>query len=85
MLVFGSESSGLPPDLLEGHAARRVYVPIREGVRSLNLANTVALALYTAMHRAGCPLPDNDGIYEAHPRAADDVWPRDVLGSEASG
>jgi tRNA (cytidine/uridine-2'-O-)-methyltransferase len=63
ILVFGSESSGLPPALLEEFGANRVYVPIREGVRSLNLANTVALAAYTALHRSGAELPDNDGRY----------------------
>jgi tRNA (cytidine/uridine-2'-O-)-methyltransferase len=75
VLVFGSESAGLPPELLERHPGRRVYVPIRPGVRSLNLANTVSLALYTALVRAGLPLPDNDGVHEPHPQGADDVRP----------
>ena len=75
VLVFGSESRGLPAELLQRHPDRRVYVPIRSGVRSLNLANVVCLGTYTAMVRAGLPLPDNDGRYEAHPRAAEDVWP----------
>jgi tRNA (cytidine/uridine-2'-O-)-methyltransferase len=77
VLVFGSESRGLPPPLLAQHRERRVYVPIRAGVRSLNLANVVCLGLYTAMVRAGVPLPDNAGRYEAHPHASDDVWPSD--------
>lgn len=75
LLVFGSESRGLPAELLAAHPGRRVYVPIRSGVRSLNLANVVCLAAYTAMVRAGLALPDNDGRYEAHPRAAEDVRP----------
>ena len=75
VLVFGSESRGLPPGLLEEHAARRVYVPIRAAVRSLNLANVVCLATYTAMARAGLPFPDNDGTYAPHPLAAADVRP----------
>jgi tRNA (cytidine/uridine-2'-O-)-methyltransferase len=74
-LVFGSESRGLPAELLERHADRRVYVPIRSGVRSLNLANVVCLATYTALVRAGLPLPANDGAYEPHPEAALDVRP----------
>ena len=61
LLVFGRESTGLPAELLESRPDARVYVPIREGVRSLNLANTICLAAYTAMNRAGLPLPDNDG------------------------
>jgi len=75
LLVFGGESTGLPPALLAAHSDRRVYVPIREGVRSLNLANTVCLGLYTALDRAGLPLPDNDGRYVAHPGAGGDVRP----------
>jgi tRNA (cytidine/uridine-2'-O-)-methyltransferase len=77
VLVFGPESSGLPPELLERYPERRVYIPIRPGVRSLNLANAVSLGLYTALVRAGVPLPDNDGRHEPHPRAAADVRPRE--------
>ena len=75
VLVFGCESNGLPSELLERFASRRVYVPVARGVRSLNLANVVCLAVYTAMDRAGVPMPDNDGTYEAHPLANEDIWP----------
>jgi tRNA (cytidine/uridine-2'-O-)-methyltransferase len=79
LLVFGSESTGLPAALLEAHGDRRVYVPIREGVRSLNLANTVCLGLYTAIDRAGLPLPDNDGRYVAHPGGGRDARPSECV------
>ncbi len=79
LLVFGSESKGLPAELLDVHADRRRYVPIRAGVRSLNLASAVCLAAYTAMRGAGVALPDNDGTYDPHPRRDEDVWPADVL------
>lgn len=69
LLCFGSETSGLPAGLLEAHPQRRVYIPIREGVRSLNLANVVCLAAYTAMVSAGLALPDNDGAYRRPPGA----------------
>jgi len=84
LLVFGSETAGLPPELLGAHPDRRVYVPVRAGVRSLNLANVVALAAYTAHVSAGLPLPDNDGRYEPHGAPADAVSPRAALerGSE---
>lgn len=75
VLFFGAESSGLPPELLQAHPDRRVYVPLRPGVRSLNLANVVCLGTYTALDRAGVSLPDNDGAYRAHPDAALDVQP----------
>jgi tRNA (cytidine/uridine-2'-O-)-methyltransferase len=84
VLVFGCESRGLPPSLLERHPARRVYIPIRAGVRSLNLANAISIAVYTALVRAGMPLPDNDGEYVPHPQAQSDVWPhqRATLGAD---
>ena len=75
VLVFGCESKGLPSELVEAHAAQRVYIPVARGVRSLNLANVVCLGVYTAMVRAGVALPDNDGSYEAHPLANEDLWP----------
>lgn len=77
LLVFGSETKGLPRDLLERNPDARVYIPIQPGVRSLNLANTVALAAYTALVRAGVPLPDNDGHHEPHPDAGENVTPSD--------
>lgn len=48
VLVFGSESSGLPPELLAAHPERHVRIPIGGGVRSINLANAVAIGLYAA-------------------------------------
>lgn len=48
VLVFGRESDGLPPALLDAHPGRHVRIPVREGVRSINLANAVAIAMYAA-------------------------------------
>jgi tRNA (cytidine/uridine-2'-O-)-methyltransferase len=81
LLLFGSETKGLPEALLQAHPGARVYVPVRPGVRSLNLANVVCLATYTALNAAGMPLPANDGSYVPHPRRADDVRPFDVVRS----
>ena len=61
-----------------------MYVPIRPGVRSLNLANAVCLALYTAMNRAGCPLPDNDGRHVPPQLDAGKVRPADRLNEAGS-
>ncbi len=69
VLVFGSETSGLPPELLEEHEDARVYIPIEPSVRSLNLANVICLAAYTALDRAGVSMPLNDGGFEPHPDA----------------
>jgi tRNA (cytidine/uridine-2'-O-)-methyltransferase len=51
-LLFGSESSGLPPSVRERFAERTVGVPMPTGaVRSLNLATTVGIVLYDALRR----------------------------------
>jgi len=69
VLVFGSETSGLPAELLEEHGDARVYIPIERSVRSLNLANVICLAAYTALDRAGASMPANDGGFDPHPDA----------------
>ena len=52
--VFGPETRGLPADVLAGFPEpRRLAVPMREGNRSLNLANTVALVIYEAWRQNG--------------------------------
>ena len=48
VLGFGCESDGLPPALLEQYPERYVRIPISGGVRSLNLANAVASAVFAA-------------------------------------
>jgi len=51
VLVFGSESSGLPDSLLADHAAAQLRIPTRSDVRSLNLSNAVAVASYEALRQ----------------------------------
>jgi tRNA (cytidine/uridine-2'-O-)-methyltransferase len=51
-LVFGPETRGLPESLLRENWDRCVRVPMTNpNVRSLNLANTVAIALYEALRQ----------------------------------
>ena len=45
-LVFGRESRGLGLGIIEAHADRCVRIPMREGLRSLNLSNAAAVAVY---------------------------------------
>ena len=52
-LVFGCESSGLPQDLLDAHPSQTFALPTIGQVRSLNLANTVAVVLYEAHRQLG--------------------------------
>lgn len=51
VLVFGSETSGLPDSLREAAGERALRLPTTEKVRSLNLATTVAVALYDVARR----------------------------------
>ena len=53
ILIFGSETTGLPAAWLERWAERTVYVPILGNVRSYNLANTVSVVLAQASLNAG--------------------------------
>lgn len=54
-LVFGRETRGLPPELLAQRPDRCLRLPIRADARSLNLSNTVAVALYEALRQGGFP------------------------------
>lgn len=54
-LVFGRESRGLDPVILERFSDRCVRIPMREGLRSLNLSNSVAIGVYEALRQQGFP------------------------------
>lgn len=53
VLVFGSESQGLPDDILAASGERNLRIPTRPAVRSLNLSNAAAVALYEAQRQWG--------------------------------
>ena len=50
-LVFGRESAGVP-DTVHAACDVRVRVPLADGARSLNLANTVAIALWERLRQS---------------------------------
>jgi tRNA (cytidine/uridine-2'-O-)-methyltransferase len=51
-LVFGSESRGLPPEVLARYAERTLCIPIPTGkVRSLNLGSAVSIVVYEALRQ----------------------------------
>jgi tRNA (cytidine/uridine-2'-O-)-methyltransferase len=52
-LVFGKESVGLPEPLLEARPDSVIGIPTLGEVRSLNLANAVAIVLYEALRKIG--------------------------------
>lgn len=51
LLVFGSESHGLPAWLIEEQPENSVRIPMRPDSRSLNLSNSVAIVLYEAVRQ----------------------------------
>jgi len=52
--VFGSETAGLPRELLETFKPEmRVRLPMRPGNRSLNLSNAVAVTVFEAWRQLG--------------------------------
>ncbi len=54
-LFFGKETKGLPEDFLEEHRQCCVRLPMRSVARSLNLSNSVAIAVYEALRQLDFP------------------------------
>lgn len=52
-LMFGKETKGLPEDLVFGNPERAIKIPMRSGLRSLNLSNAVSIILYEALRQKG--------------------------------
>lgn len=53
LLVFGKESVGLPQAVLASYPQDTLGIPTLGAVRSLNLANSVAIVLYEALRQVG--------------------------------
>lgn len=50
-VLFGKETKGLPEDMLKAHPERCLRIPMREGARSLNLSNSVAITVFEALRQ----------------------------------
>ena len=50
-LMFGKESAGLPEELLLQNASHTVRIPMRDTLRSLNLSNAAANAVYEVLRQ----------------------------------
>lgn len=50
-LVFGKETRGLPEELLKEHAESCLRIPMLNDTRSLNLSNSVAIAVYEGLRQ----------------------------------
>jgi len=54
-LIFGKETKGLPEELLIAHPERCVRIPMMDECRSLNLSNSVAIAVYETLRQWDYP------------------------------
>ena len=50
-LMFGKETRGLPEELLLANPETTVRIPMRDKLRSLNLSNSVAIAVYEVLRQ----------------------------------
>lgn len=55
-LIFGSETMGLPAELLGCLSHRTFYIPITHQIRCLNLSTAVGIVLYESMRQIIAPL-----------------------------
>lgn len=72
-IMFGKESGGIPEKILYQHREDAIRIPMNENIRSLNLANSVAIVLYEALRQqqfAGMRLAGELTRY---------TWPDEVL------
>ncbi|MEF2966879.1 tRNA (uridine(34)/cytosine(34)/5-carboxymethylaminomethyluridine(34)-2'-O)-methyltransferase TrmL [Paenibacillus sp. M1] len=54
-LVFGKETKGLAPEILEAHPETTMRMPMTDKVRSLNLSNSAAIIVYEALRQLDFP------------------------------
>ena len=52
-LVFGKETAGLGQELLSRRSSDAIRIPMRKGLRSLNLSNSVAIVVYEGLRQNG--------------------------------
>ncbi|HNO74341.1 tRNA (cytidine(34)-2'-O)-methyltransferase [Nitrosomonas mobilis] len=63
VFLFGSESRGLPVEVLQGFVAtRKIRIPMLPASRSLNLSNAVAIIVYEAWRQTGFSNDDGGGV-----------------------
>ena len=54
-LLFGKETKGLPESLIFDNPEYAIKIPMMNGLRSLNLANSVGIIVYEALRQQGFP------------------------------
>lgn len=69
-LFFGKESAGLPEELLFQNPDTCVRIPMLEGFRSLNLANSVAVGVFEVLRQWDYPQLECSGALRSYDWAA---------------
>ena len=60
-IMFGKESAGIPEEILSEHPESCIRIPMGHDIRSLNLANSVAIVLYEALRQLDFPDLESEG------------------------
>lgn len=60
-LIFGREDAGLPEDILYAHPESCLRIPMRSTLRSLNLSNSAAIAVYEVLRQWDYPDLETEG------------------------
>ncbi|MDF2472829.1 MAG: hypothetical protein K0R21_611 [Anaerocolumna sp.] len=70
-LMFGKESAGIPEEILMHHKENCIRIPMMGGIRSLNLANSVAVVLYEALRQNN--FADMERVGKLHHHTWDEI------------
>jgi tRNA (cytidine/uridine-2'-O-)-methyltransferase len=54
-LIFGREDKGLPLSIISQYRGQCLQIPMRAGLRSLNMSNSVAVGVYEVLRQWGFP------------------------------
>ncbi len=54
-ILFGRETEGLPKDLISRKWDRCIRIPMKKGIRSLNLSSAAAVVIYEALRQQQFP------------------------------
>ncbi len=66
-IMFGKESAGIPEEILVDHEETCIRIPMGHDIRSLNLANSVAIVLYEALRQNDfCGLEREGELHRLH-------------------
>jgi len=60
-ICFGKETKGLPEELLYNNKEACLRIPMRDTIRSLNLSNSVAIAVYEILRTKGFEGLEDEG------------------------